>query len=291
MLTIFAVPKPFDGHIAMIQRNAMRSWARLEPRPEVILFGNEAGIAETARELDFRHVGEVEVNEFGTPLMDDIYLKAHAMAGNDLLCFINSDIVLMRDFMQAVERVRPVGRFLMVGRRRDLDLGSAIIFDDPDWGSILRNKVEAEGVLQDVRAIDYFVFPRGVYEEIPPFAVGRCVSDNWSIYHARAERIPVIDATQVVMAVHLNHDYSHHPDGFQGTRTGIESERNRELAGGQKHVFNLMDADRRLTPAGLQRHMPNRETLKIAFIRAEVLHPRLAPLVRFIRRMRHTLSR
>ncbi len=168
----------------------MRSWTRLEPQPEVILFGNEAGTAEEARELSFRHVGEVEVNEFGTPLMDDIYRKAHAMSRDGLFCFINSDIVLMQDFMDAVERVRPAGRFLMVGRRWDLDLDSDIDFDDPGWQRGLRRTVEAGGLLRDVRSIDYFVFPRGVFEKIPPFAVGRCVSDNWSIYHARAMKIP-----------------------------------------------------------------------------------------------------
>ena len=30
-LTIFAVPKPFEGHIDVIQRNAIRSWQRLRP--------------------------------------------------------------------------------------------------------------------------------------------------------------------------------------------------------------------------------------------------------------------
>jgi hypothetical protein len=30
-LTIFAVPKPFEGHIGMIQRNAIRSWKGLRP--------------------------------------------------------------------------------------------------------------------------------------------------------------------------------------------------------------------------------------------------------------------
>jgi hypothetical protein len=32
ILTIFAVPKRFDRHFGVIQRNAIRSWARLEPR-------------------------------------------------------------------------------------------------------------------------------------------------------------------------------------------------------------------------------------------------------------------
>jgi hypothetical protein len=50
-LTIFAVPKVFRGHIAVIQRNAIASWTRINPRPDVILFGTDEGTAEVASEL------------------------------------------------------------------------------------------------------------------------------------------------------------------------------------------------------------------------------------------------
>jgi hypothetical protein len=73
MLTLFAIPKHFRGHIATIQRNAIASWTRLNPRPEIMLFGNEDGAAETARELGLRHFPEVARNEFGTPLLGDLF--------------------------------------------------------------------------------------------------------------------------------------------------------------------------------------------------------------------------
>ena len=52
MLTIFAVPKPFRGHIGVIQRNAIRSWTLLRPACDIILMGNEEGIAEIAAEFN-----------------------------------------------------------------------------------------------------------------------------------------------------------------------------------------------------------------------------------------------
>ena len=67
MLTLFAIPKNFRGHIATIQRNAIASWTRLIPRPEIFLFGGEEGTAEIAHELGLRHFPEVARNEFGTP--------------------------------------------------------------------------------------------------------------------------------------------------------------------------------------------------------------------------------
>src|SRR5260370_906360 len=48
MLTLYTIPKAFDEHIGIIQRNAIRSWTLLRPPCEVILFGDDAGTAEVA---------------------------------------------------------------------------------------------------------------------------------------------------------------------------------------------------------------------------------------------------
>jgi len=47
MLTIFTTPKPFEGHIDTIQRNALSSWKALSGSPEVLIIGNELGAKET----------------------------------------------------------------------------------------------------------------------------------------------------------------------------------------------------------------------------------------------------
>ena len=43
MLTLFTVPQPFRGEFSVIQRNAIRSWAKLDPACELILLGDEEG--------------------------------------------------------------------------------------------------------------------------------------------------------------------------------------------------------------------------------------------------------
>src|SRR5437868_6839668 len=45
-LTVFATMKHFRGRAAVHQRNAIRSWTLLRPRPEVILFGDEDGVVQ-----------------------------------------------------------------------------------------------------------------------------------------------------------------------------------------------------------------------------------------------------
>ncbi len=49
MLTLFSIPKAFDGHLGTIQRNAVRSWTSLGPGVQVVLVGDEPGVAAGAR--------------------------------------------------------------------------------------------------------------------------------------------------------------------------------------------------------------------------------------------------
>jgi hypothetical protein len=284
MLTLGAYPKPFAGHIGVIQANAVHSWTLLRPRPEIILFGDEEGTAETARGLGLRHVPRVAANQFGTPLLSEVFAVIEREAGSGPVCYINSDIVLMQDFMEAVRRVEGLKRFLLVSRRWDLDQETPIDFSDPGWEGSLRESIRSRGVLHSERGIDFFVFPPGLYPGMPPFALGRAAFDNWLVFEARRRRARVVDATEVVTIVHQNHDYSHHPDGKAGVFRGEEARHNLELAGGYFHTFDTLDADRRLTGNGLRRRKPTPAMLRREFSRTEYLRPRLAPLVRLLTR-------
>ena len=57
LLTIFTTPKPFRGHEAVIQANALGSWVRLHPAVEVILIGEEHGAREFAAGCALAHGG------------------------------------------------------------------------------------------------------------------------------------------------------------------------------------------------------------------------------------------
>lgn len=272
MLTIFATPKPFRDHIAVIQRNAIRSWTLLRPACEIILMGNEEGIAETAAEFGLRHVPNVARNIFGTPLVSDVFQQAHQLSSRNLFCYVNSDIILMSDLMQAIERVIDRReRFLFVGHRWNLDVKEPLEFES-DWEGKLRSQVKKHGKLAFAYSIDFFVFPRGLLGEIPPFAIGRPRWDNWMLYRARSLRVPLIDATPVVMAVHQNHDYAHHPQGKDGVSHGDEKVINEKLAGGLIHWFTLDDATHLLTPQKLRLTL-DRTHLLGHFQRLPALYP------------------
>jgi len=252
MLTIFTIPKSFLGHNDVIQRNALGSWTLLRPACEIILFGKDEGTAEVAEEFGVKHIPDIECNEYGTPRIDSMYAVASDAAKNEMLCHINADIILMKDFMQAVEHLSAARKeFLLTGQRWNVDIDGPMDFEG-DWEQKLRNHVANHGSLGARTGIDYFVFPRDFWGFIPPFTIGRTAYDQWLLYQARVRGAALIDATPVVMDVHQNHDYSHLAKEHQGTAPDMERRRNLELAGGRKYLFITKDCTEVLTPAGLR---------------------------------------
>jgi hypothetical protein len=253
MLSIFTVPKPFQGHIGMIQRNALQSWLRL-PGAEVILCGDEEGVEESAALAGARHLPEIAANELGTPLIGSAFEQARHRARNRFLCYVNADVILLSDLLEATALVAArMPAFLIAGQRWNLDVRHRLDFASPGWESRLRAEVGRSGDRQPPWGSDYFVFPRGLeLGPFPSFAIGRPRWDNWLIYRARCRRIPIVDASRRATVVHQQHDYDHIPRRSGRSRLGgdlrwegPEAKANRALARqtmGSKVVFHLHDA-------------------------------------------------
>ena len=263
LLTLFSAPKPFtDPHIAMIQSNAIKSWTLL-PDVEVILLGEETGLAEAARELGVRHLPNVDRNSTGTPLISSMFQLARDNSSSDLLCIINADMILMTDFVNAAlearrllleRRRRAAGlhNFVLLSQRWDLDISQPLDFSE-DWQESLRSTVHRQGSLHRPAGSDFFLFPLSSYQDVPGFTIGRAGWDNWMIYKARKEKWPVIDCTPSVMIVHQNHDYSHLPGGKPHYEHPDTNE-NIRLAGGQANVrYTILDATHQLVDGKLTR--------------------------------------
>ena len=250
LITLFSAPKAFTTlHIAMIQRNAVRSWTLL-PDVEVILLGEETGLAEAARELSVKHIPDVKCNENGTPLISSMLQLASKNSNSDLLCIINADMILMPDFLEAARRSRRLlDNFVLLSQRWDLDITQPIEFVE-GWQDQLQSTVQRQGSLHRPAGSDFFLFPKNCYQDIPNFTIGRAGWDNWMIYKARTERWPVIDCTPSVMIIHQNHDYSHLPDGKPHYEHPDTNE-NIRLAGGQANIrYTILDATHQLTADG-----------------------------------------
>ena len=282
MLTIFASAKPFQGHTGVIQWNAIASWTLLRPRPEIILFGSEPGVAEICRDLGLRHIPLLATTEFGAPLLPDLFDKAQGAASQNLLCYINSDIMLTGDFLEALRKVSEAhSRFLMVGRRWDVSISDAWDFAACGGERGLREFVTQHGKQGPPPGnSDFFAFPRGLWRTIPPLGLGRGAWDPWMIFEARRLGAAVVDASSAVMAIHQIHDQSTYGNGLRRWRREVN--RNWEIVGKEAVRFCLWDATHRLTPEGLTRARGARYLIR-RIDTFSVLHPSFAAPMKIVR--------
>src|SRR5688572_9556297 len=238
-----------DPHIAVIQRNAIKSWTLL-PDVEIMLLGEETGLEETARELGVKHVPDVARNQRGTPLISSMIQLARENSSSDLLCIINADMILMPDFVEAARRSHlQRDKFVLLSQRWDLDVAEPLDFSG-DWNHRLSSIVHRQGTLHRPAGSDFFLFPESCYKDVPDFTIGRAGWDNWMIYKARKEKWPVIDCTPSITIIHQNHDYSHLPGG-KSHREHPDTNENIRLAGGQANIrYTILDATHQLAAGG-----------------------------------------
>ncbi len=147
-------------------------------------------------------------------------------------------------------------RFLMIGQRWDTDITAPIEFANQRWSDSLRALVQRTGFRQKRHYVDYFLFSRGLYDQVPPLVVGRSWWDHWLVWKALSRRVPVIDCSAAVVAVHQNHGYLYHPLGKEGTNDDDLARRNKALAANGKQLRFTVDATYSFTQKGHIRRTP-----------------------------------
>jgi hypothetical protein len=241
-MTVFSLPKGFvDPHVSVIQRNALASWRHLGPDVEILLMGDDPGVAEAAHEAGATHVGDPVKNEYGTPLLDWAFREAATRGSGEFLCYVNADV-----------RRLPRTPHLAIGQRWDCEIRAPLDFGRDGAG--LASWARRNGRLDLGRGSDHFVFPRGTDFGLPPFAVGRPGWDNWIMGRALELHLPLIDMTQSTTVIHQNHDYGHVAARRGADWEGPEAERNRLLGGNlDRYLHTPANATHLLTPSGLRR--------------------------------------
>ncbi len=168
MLTLFAIPKAFEGHIGVIQRNALESWARLGPWCRVVLMGQEAGVETAAKDAGADWRGDLATNEFGTPLLSDAFAQAAQMTQSPWLCYVNSDILLTRRFHDALKAIQG-HKALLITERHNVDVTAPLDFHDPHWQEKIEALARDQSGPINPSAIDLFAFPRqSPLTKLPP---------------------------------------------------------------------------------------------------------------------------
>jgi hypothetical protein len=249
MITIFSIPKPFkDPHIINIQTNAILSWLNLGGGVEVILVGDDFGVAEFCQKFNIFHINNVECNEYDTPLLNSAFDLVRRQAKNDLLMYVNADIILTSELLKILNLL-PTREFLAIGQRWDLDLNDLIDYSDRNWEPKLINEIKSRGVLHQLAGSDYFIFPKNSFQDIPAFAVGRVGWDNWMIEKGLSDRMSVIDISRLFKVIHQNHGYLHKGEnGFK-----FEDKKNLAFLNKNHSLKTIKNANYYLTNGGLKK--------------------------------------
>ena len=293
-LALFTTCKAFTGTFHRIQTNAIGSWRAADPGIEILVFGDELGVAEQCSLHRLTQVPSVPRSEQGTPLLDGLFAGAEQSSSADVFGYVNADIMLTRDVVPVVRRVcSEFEQFLLIARRWNLALDEPWDFSDPLWDVRLKEYARTHGVLEPVYGgMDLFVYRRGLWRDLPAFAIGRGRWDSALIFIARKQRIPVIDVTPVLVTVHQNHDYSHVTDGAVGAFKGPDGRRNESLLGGEEFIFTALNATHVLTESGIRRQVdwyPPHVLRRLATLPA--LHPSLRPLSPLVKLLSPTWRR
>jgi hypothetical protein len=207
-VTIFTIPRGFKRNVGDRQHNAVQSWLR--SGYNVLLCGDDPGVIDYAQEVGADSLPDIKRNEWGTPLLNDVFEQVQARLAGELLAYVNTDIMLDDGLGQAIVLMaKRFDRFLVVGRRYDVVIDGLFEFGD-DWQERLRLLADPNR-LHGEFGLDYFGFRAPLWSDIPPLAVGRMRWDNWLLHQATRYGAETVDGTTFILAVHQNHDYEHIP--------------------------------------------------------------------------------
>lgn len=208
MISIFSTLKPMDTEqVSRSQRNAVLSWTKLSGT-EVILIGNEEGVAKLAREAGAKHVPDMQRSETGMPLLSSLFQTGWEHSTYPICAYVNADIILLDDFVEVAAILPSVGdRFLAVGQRWNV-LGIGSIDFEQDWQADLVAHIVDVGACKDSKAAaDYFIHTKGLWTSLLNIPIARFYWDNHLIWGAgTAEKVPVVDTSDAVTAIHQFHD-------------------------------------------------------------------------------------
>ena len=154
----------------------------------------------------------------------------------NVLMYTNGDLLFGDDVFDRINGINNGGYFLLTGQRID-------ILED------------GSKRLHRPSGMDYFVFRRGMFHDLPKVTMGRAYCDNALVAYCLRRNIPVIDASFALRVEHQFHEYGHVAGGRKEVWQGEEALENKHDNGLRDFGPNVLDATHTLLPDG--RIVPN----------------------------------
>ena len=207
MFTIFTFPRPFKSPFNTPQLNAINSWKKIHKDVEIYLINDELN---TAKEFAIKNKIKCidgKFSKYGSPLLKDAIESINKVAKNDIILFINTDIIYIDGIKRTFDVVlNNFDKYFIVGRRVDYDVDYKISFNDKDYKKKLISMYK-NGAMHGLSGLDYWMFPKNTFNEIPNFVIGKPGYDNWLLAESKRKSISVIDASNSIRILHQNHYY------------------------------------------------------------------------------------
>ena len=240
MISIFTYPRPFIGEFDKIQRNALLSWLKLK-NVKIFIFNDENNTSKkVCEEYNLNFISEIKKNKNGTPLVDHCLESIKNKCPDSVIAHVSTDIILCKDFTETIERVDKLfenKNYYLIGRRIDIDAIPS--FSKTSFTDIDINKLKNDGSIHPPSATDYLVFSKNFRIKMPPFIIGRPGWDNWLIGYCKKNKIPIIDTTDSITALHQNHSYPSKKLSYFEE----ECDYNFNLSGGDNNLMTLRESD------------------------------------------------
>ena len=232
ILTLFTTFKE-SRNKSYIHRNTIRNWGLLSPDVVPVMF---TGLNVPSSVLDYAHQQRWRIfpaprkSKSGIPVLRHMFLEAQRLFNTTFYAYANSDILFDRNLTDTLHELirlnKNLTRILIVGRRRNWKI---------KWQQCI-SKLEEIGhyaksaKLFKTHAKDYFISTRNGYPwtSIPDFVVGRIAYDSWLLVTALRKKIPLVDATETITALHQTDSRG---GEFEGFKALTERNLNLNLAG------------------------------------------------------------
>ena len=224
ILTLFTTFKESHNK-SYIHRNTIRNWGLLSPDVIPVLFIDPnvpSDDVHYARQSKWHIFPVPRMSKSGIPIFRHMFLEAQRLFNTAFYAYATGDILFDRNLTDTIYELirlqKNLTNILVVGLRRNWKI---------KWQQV--SKLEEIGhyaksaKLSKPYTHDYFISTRNGYpwSTIPDFVIGRITYDNWLVANALTKKIPLVDATETITALHQSDS--------QGDREGVKKTRARYL--------------------------------------------------------------
>lgn len=182
--------------------------------PMVLILADDWSVCAAALQIGKKTYGNIKCHqhtcmhrEYDRPTVPCLLHNAIELTSTDFVLFTNSDLAYV-NVVPAISIAQKMfeGNFALLGRRRDIDFQHECETKAKD-APILDQILNANGELHDPYGIDYIVAPRSVLrsviKDMPDFLIGLWKWDNWLVDTCIHKGVNLIDATNILHAIHL----------------------------------------------------------------------------------------